>query len=116
MMQARRHRWMASRGGLPAQKRGKCALYNGHMALSDTLPANRVVRTARLGNGLTVLVREVHTAPLVSVWCWYRVGSRDEGPGRTGASHWVEHMNFKGTVNIPRDDMKGIVERFGGMW
>jgi zinc protease len=75
-----------------------------------------VVRTAQLGNGLTVLVREVHTAPLVSVWCWYRVGSRDEGPGRTGASHWVEHMNFKGTVNIPRDDMKGIVERFGGMW
>ena len=31
-------------------------------------------------------------------------------------SHWVEHMNFKGTTNIPRDEMKGIVERFGGMW
>jgi len=69
-----------------------------------------------LSNGLKVLVRESHTAPLVSVWCWYRVGSRDEGPGRTGASHWVEHMNFKGTRNIPRDDMKGLVERFGGMW
>ena len=37
-------------------------------------------------------------------------------PGRTGVSHWVEHMNFKGTTNIPRDEMKGIVERFGGMW
>ena len=34
----------------------------------------------------------------------------------TGASHWVEHMNFKVTVNIPRDEMKGIVERFGGAW
>ena len=34
----------------------------------------------------------------------------------TGASHWVEHMNFKGTRNIPREQMKGIVERFGGMW
>ena len=44
------------------------------------------------------------------------MGSRDEGVGLTGASHWVEHMNFKGTVNIPREDMKGIVERFGGMW
>ena len=43
-------------------------------------------------------------------------GSRDERPGLTGASHWVEHMNFKGTTNIPRDQMKGIVERFGGMW
>jgi zinc protease len=74
------------------------------------------VRREILSNGLTVLVQEVHTAPLVSVWCWYRVGSRDEGPGRTGVSHWVEHMNFKGTTNIPRDQMKGIVERFGGMW
>ncbi len=74
-------------------------------ALSDYLP-----------NGLKVVVQEVHTAPLVSVWCWYRVGSGDEGPGLTGASHWVEHMNFKGTVNIPREQMKGIVERFGGMW
>ena len=74
-------------------------------ALSDHLP-----------NGLKVVVKEVHTAPLVSVWCWYRVGSGDEGPGLTGVSHWVEHMNFKGTVNIPREQMKGIVERFGGMW
>ena len=69
-----------------------------------------------MSNGLKVIVHESHTAPLVSVWCWYRVGSRDEGPGLTGASHWVEHMNFKGTRNIPRDDMKGLVERFGGMW
>ena len=69
-----------------------------------------------LDNGLTVLVQELHTAPLASVWCWYRVGSRDEGPGVTGVSHWVEHMNFKGTTNIPRDQVKGIIERFGGSW
>jgi zinc protease len=74
------------------------------------------VRSALLDNGLKVLVQEIHTAPLVSVWCWYRIGSRDEGPGHTGASHWVEHMNFKGTTNIPREQMKGIVERFGGVW
>jgi zinc protease len=65
---------------------------------------------------LSILIQEVHTAPLVSVWCWYRVGSGDEPPGRTGVSHWVEHMNFKGTKNIPRDEMKSIVERFGGTW
>lgn len=74
------------------------------------------LRTVRLDNGLKVLIQEVHTAPLVSVWCWYRVGSGDERPGLTGVSHWVEHMNFKGTRNIPRDEMKGIVERFGGTW
>ena len=74
------------------------------------------VRSLHLDNGLKILIQELHTAPLVSVWCWYRVGSGDEVPGRTGVSHWVEHMNFKGTEHIPRDDMKGIVERFGGTW
>ena len=82
----------------------------------DTLRYLPPVSARHLDNGLKVLVQEVRTAPLVSVWCWYRVGSGDERPGVTGASHWVEHMNFKGTVNIPRDRMKGIVERFGGMW
>ena len=50
------------------------------------------------------------------MWCWYRVGSKDEGPGVTGVSHWGEHMNFKGTRNIPRDQVKGIIEKFGGAW
>ena len=84
---------------------------------SSAVPAlHSPLRTSHLDNGLKIVVQEIHTAPLVSVWCWYRVGSRDEGPGRTGVSHWVEHMNFKGTANIPREQMKGIVERFGGMW
>ena len=69
-----------------------------------------------LDNGLRVLIQPVRTAPLASVWCWYRVGSKDEGPGMTGVSHWVEHMNFKGTINIPRDKVKGIIEQFGGYW
>ena len=75
-----------------------------------------VPRTATLDNGLKVLVQEAHTAPLVSVWCWYRVGSKDEPPGLTGASHWVEHMNFKGTTGIPADELKGFIDRFGGFW
>jgi zinc protease len=69
-----------------------------------------------LDNGLRVLIQEVHTAPLASVWCWYRVGSRDENSGLTGVSHWVEHMNFKGTTNIPREKVKGIIEQYGGYW
>jgi zinc protease len=63
-----------------------------------------------------VLIREERTAPLASVWCWYKVGSKDERPGLTGVSHWVEHMNFKGTTHIPRDQVKGIIEQFGGSW
>ena len=75
-----------------------------------------MLRRATLDNGLKVLVQEEHTAPLASVWCWYKVGSKDERPGLTGVSHWVEHMNFKGTTNIPRDQVKGIIEQFGGSW
>jgi zinc protease len=75
-----------------------------------------VVHEHVLDNGLKVLLQETHAAPLVSVWCWYKVGSRDEDPGLTGVSHWVEHMNFKGSTNIPRDQVKGIIERYGGSW
>src|SRR5918995_1298861 len=89
---------------------------NGRMAVSRVELTVPLVREAVLDNGLKVLVQEVHTAPLASVWCWYRVGSKDEGPGMTGVSHWCEHMNFKGTTNIPRDQVKGIIEKFGGSW
>jgi zinc protease len=75
-----------------------------------------MLHRAVLDNGLKVLVQEEHTAPLASVWCWYKVGSKDERAGLTGVSHWVEHMNFKGTTNIPRDQFKGIIEPFGGSW
>ena len=75
-----------------------------------------MVRETVLDNGLKVLIQEERTAPLASVWCWYKVGSKDERPGLTGVSHWCEHMNFKGTANIPRDQVKGIIEQFGGAW
>jgi len=74
------------------------------------------MRSTVLDNGLKGLIEEVHTAPLASVWCWYKVGSKDESTGLTGVSHWVEHMNFKGTTNIPREQIKGIIEKFGGSW
>jgi zinc protease len=74
------------------------------------------IRETTLDNGLKVLIQEEHTAPLASVWCWYKVGSKDERPGLTGVSHWCEHMNFKGTAHIPRDQVKGIIEQYGGSW
>jgi zinc protease len=71
---------------------------------------------SRLPNGLTVLLRPERAQPVVSVWCWYRVGSRDERPGLTGISHWVEHMNFKGTRRIPKNEVTRQVELAGGTW
>ena len=68
----------------------------------------------KLANGLTVLLKEIHTTPLVSLWVWYRVGSRDETPPLTGISHLVEHMQFKGTRRFPADMMDKAVAREGG--
>jgi zinc protease len=69
-----------------------------------------------LSNGLKVLLKEIHTAPIVSSWLWYRVGSRDEVPGRTGVSHWVEHMQFKGTEQFPANMLDKVISREGGTW
>lgn len=69
-----------------------------------------------LSNGLKVLLKEIHTAPIVSMWVWYRVGSRDEVQGRTGISHWVEHMQFKGTPQFPANMLDKAISREGGMW
>lgn len=54
-----------------------------------------------LTNGLTVLTKAIHTAPVVSVQIWYRVGSRNEAPGLNGISHQLEHLLFKGTQTRP---------------
>ncbi len=69
-----------------------------------------------LDNGLLVLLKEIHTAPIISHWLWYRVGSRDESPGITGASHWVEHMMFKGTQRFPSGELDKAIAREGGDW
>ena len=67
-----------------------------------------------LDNGLRVILRENHDAPVASFWIWYRVGGRNEIPGRTGLSHWVEHMQFKGTTALGKGRIFGNVSREGG--
>ncbi|WP_420832747.1 M16 family metallopeptidase [Nostoc edaphicum] len=67
--------------------------------MPSTLTEN--VRKTVLENGLTVLTKEVHTAPVVTVQVWYKVGSRNEEPGVNGIAHQLEHMMFKGTKNRP---------------
>ncbi|MEH2412290.1 MAG: pitrilysin family protein [Nostoc sp.] len=66
-------------------------------ALSFTQGVKKTV----LDNGLTVLTKEVHTAPVVSVQVWYKVGSRNEVKGENGISHQLEHLMFKGTTARP---------------
>jgi zinc protease len=74
------------------------------------------IPTFTLKNGLEIKLKEIHTAPLISSWIWYRVGSRDELPGKHGISHWVEHMQFKGTERFPAEKVEKAVSRSGGIW
>ena len=67
-----------------------------------------------LDNGMTILIKEMHHAPVASFWVWYRVGSGDERPGKTGTSHWVEHMLFKGTPQFPKGEIDRLTARCGG--
>ena len=69
-----------------------------------------------LSNGMLVFLKEIHSAPIISSWVWYRVGSRNENPGITGISHWVEHMQFKGTPQYPASVLDKAISRDGGYW
>ncbi|MEA2008777.1 MAG: pitrilysin family protein [Chloroflexota bacterium] len=73
------------------------------------------IKKIYLENGLQIMLKEIHTAPIISHWLWYRVGSRDEIPGKTGVSHWVEHMQFKGTPKFPSDEIEAAISRTGGI-
>ncbi len=59
------------------------------------------VRKTVLDNGLTVITKEVHNAPVVTVQVWYKFGSGQEAPGVNGIAHQLEHIMFKGTKNRP---------------
>jgi zinc protease len=67
-----------------------------------------------LPNGLSVILAPNPSSPTASVWVWYRVGSKNELPGITGASHWVEHMLFQGSPRYGKGQMDRAVVLVGG--
>lgn len=71
-------------------------------------------RVTTLPNGLTILTREMHGAPIATFWVWYGVGARNETPGITGISHWVEHMLFKATPKLGAGEIFRLVNKNGG--
>lgn len=78
-----------------------------HALLAQTL-------SATLPNGLQVIVKEDTRAPAVVTQLWYRVGSQDEQVGKTGLSHALEHMMFKGTSKVPAGEFSRRVAAWGG--
>ena len=67
-----------------------------------------------LGNGLKVIVKEDHRAPVVVSQVWYKAGSIDEHNGTTGVAHVLEHMMFQGTKNVPSGDFSKQIAAAGG--
>ena len=82
-------------------------------SISEAELKENVFETA-LPNGLKVILLENHKAPLVTFQVWYRVGSRNESWGKTGLSHMLEHMMFKGTEKVGPEEFSRIVQENGG--
>lgn len=73
-----------------------------------------VTKEYTLNNGMKVIVRPIHKAPVVVSMIWYRVGSADERGGITGVSHVLEHMMFKGTEKYPQGVFSKQIANNGG--
>jgi zinc protease len=89
------------------------------LALALLMPQNGRAQvfnpeTFTLANGMQVVVIPNHRVPIVTHMVWYRVGSADEVPGKSGLAHLLEHLMFKGTPSIPPGDFSKIVARNGG--
>lgn len=74
---------------------------------SNTRKLN-LVKKYTLKNGMTILVREMHNIPKVSLQLWYNVGSKDEKTGERGIAHLIEHMIFKGTKKLSETDINTV--------
>ena len=72
------------------------------------------VQQFTLNNGLKILVKEDHRAPIAVSMIWYNVGSADEQGGNTGVSHAIEHMMFKGTTQYPKGIFNKTIANLGG--
>jgi zinc protease len=77
-------------------------------------PAKLNYQVATLPNGLTVVLSEDHSTPIVHVQLWYHVGSKDEKPGRTGFAHLFEHLMFKGSKNVQPEGHTSMISSRGG--
>lgn len=83
------------------------------LSFPDTAPATDVQEFV-LDNGLKVLLLEDHKSPAVTFQVWYRVGARNEKDGKSGLSHFLEHMLFKGTHKIGPEEYARIIAKNGG--
>jgi zinc protease len=79
-----------------------------------TRPPKLDYKISTLSNGLTVVLLEDHSTPIIHLQLWYHVGSKDERPGRTGFAHLFEHMMFKGSKNVEPEQHPSAISSVGG--
>jgi zinc protease len=77
-------------------------------------PAGPAITTARLANGLDIVVIPDHRAPVVTHMVWYRNGSADDPIGKSGIAHFLEHLMFKGTKDNPQGKFSELIADLGG--
>jgi zinc protease len=110
---SRQCRWASRRRSLAAV--AACVLC---LTLGDASAAVRPPRLqyqiTTLPNGLTVILEEDHSTPIVHVNLWYHVGSKNEKTGRTGFAHLFEHMMFKGSKNVEPEAHTSFISSIGG--
>ena len=81
---------------------------------AQTTVTSQPPATSTLGNGLKVVVIPDHRTPVVTQMIWYKVGSADETPGKSGLAHFLEHLMFKGTTKHPAGEFSQTVLKIGG--
>jgi zinc protease len=90
-----------------------------HESLNPSAPAREkmtgpAITQSKLANGLDIVVIEDHRAPVVTHMIWYKNGSADDPPGKSGIAHFLEHLMFKGTRNNPQGKFPELIAELGG--
>lgn len=97
---------------LPAMAKPK--IQNAAASAPAPIQVKTQTHEETLPNGLKVIIREDHRAPVAMTQIWYKVGSTDETGDELGLSHALEHMMFKGTSKVPGEELSRISGKFGG--
>src|SRR2546425_1117814 len=90
------------------------ALIAGLTVSAAVRPPKLQYEMTTLHNGLTVVLEEDHSTPIVHLQLWYHVGSKNEKPGRTGFAHLFEHLMFKGSKNVEPEQHTSMIAAVGG--
>src|SRR6187402_3054522 len=90
------------------------AVATGPTTTAAVRPPKLQYDISTLPNGLTLILSEDHSTPIIHQAVWYHVGSKNERPGRTGFAHLFEHMMFKGSRNVGPEEHTSVVASVGG--